>query len=248
MELYTIIAQIINFGVLVFLLNRFLFKPVMRTIEKRKQDIKDIIEETQKKLEESDRLKEEYFNKLKEVEDENIVLRRKAVEDVKKFKETELQKAKDDVSVKKNKFDDYLKLEQKNLIENFNENLLDLFNIYSSDLLGVIANSSLQEQLLNKFLDKINGLSNVRIEEINNLKSDTIKISSNAELSKEGKLKLVETLKKKNFIFDDVEFDIDKKLIIGIELKVGSYVLSWNTRELTTNFVEGVNKKLNTGE
>lgn len=245
MELYTIIAQIINFGVLIFLLNRFLFKPVMRTMEERRQDIKDRIEETQKKLEESDKLKEEYFSKLREVEEENIVLRKKAIDDVKRFKEVELQKVKDDVSAKKNKFDDYLNLEQKNLIENFNQNLLDLFNVYSSNLLGVIANSSLQEGLLNKFLDKIDGLNDAKVKEINDLKSSTIKISSNAELSRENKLKLSETLKRKGFVFDDMEFDIDKKLIIGIELKAKSYVLSWNTRELTTNFVESINKKMN---
>ena len=70
MELYTIIAQFINFGVLIFLLNKFLYKPVLKTMEKRREDIKNKIEETEKKLEESEKLKEEYFKKLQEVEKE----------------------------------------------------------------------------------------------------------------------------------------------------------------------------------
>ena len=64
MELYTIIAQLINFSVLLFILNKFLYKPVLKTMDKRREDIKNKIEETQNKLEESDKLKEEYFNKL----------------------------------------------------------------------------------------------------------------------------------------------------------------------------------------
>ena len=36
---FTVIAQIINFLVLVFLLQRFLYKPIMQTIKKRQKMI-----------------------------------------------------------------------------------------------------------------------------------------------------------------------------------------------------------------
>lgn len=245
MELYTIIAQIINFSVLVFLLNRFLYKPVMRTMDKRRQDIKDKIEETQKKLEESDKLKEEYFTKLQEVEKENIVLRKQALEDIKKFKELELQKAQEDVAIKKGKFNDYLVLEQKNLIENFNENLSDLFVEYSNDILGVLANSTLQREIINNFLNKINALDNAKVNEINNLKLDTVYIYSNGEFTDEEKYILKDSLLKKGFKFNNIEFNIDKKLVLGIEFKAKSYILSWNVKELTDNFISRLNKKIN---
>ncbi len=244
MELYTIIAQILNFGVLIFLLNKFLYKPVLKTMDKRRNDIKQKIEETEKKLQESDKLKEDYLNKLNEVEKENIILRKQALEDVKKFKELELQKAKNDISVKKDRFNDYLHLEQKNLIENFNENLTDMFIEYSNDILKVIANSNLQNEIVNNFIEKLKGLTKDKIDNINDLKLDTVYILSNDSLNEEEKKLIKDSLVDKGLIFKNIEYSVDKKLILGIELRAKSYVLSWNVKELTANFIANIDKKM----
>ena len=245
MELYTIIAQFINFGVLIFLLNKFLYKPVLKTMEKRREDIKNKIEETEKKLEESEKLKEEYFNKLQEVEKENIVLRKKAIADIKKFKEEELQKAKDDISAKKDKFNDYLDLEQKNLIENFNTDLSDLFVEYSNNILQVLANSTLQDEIVNNFVEKVNELTADKVDSVNKLNLDNIYIYSNAELNAKQKNFIKDSLIEKGFKFKDIQCDIDKDLILGIEIKKKSYILSWNVKELTTNFISNIDNKIN---
>ena len=245
MELYTIIAQFINFGVLIFLLNKFLYNPVLKTMEKRREDIKNKIEETEKKLEESEKLKEEYFSKLQEVEKENIVLRKKAIADIKKFKEEELQKAKDDISAKKDKFNDYLNLEQKNLVENFNEDLSDLFIEYSNNILQVLANSTLQDEIVNNFIKKVNELDNSKIDSVNKLNLDNIHIYSNDELTTKQKNFVKDSLVEKGFKFKDIQYDIDKDLILGIELKAKSYILSWNVKELTTNFISNIDNKIN---
>ena len=245
MELYTIIAQLINFSVLLFILNKFLYKPILKTMDKRREDIKNKIEETQNKLEESDKLKEEYFNKLQEVEKENITLRKQALEDIKKFKDSELQKVKEDISLKKDKFNDYLNLEQKSLIENFNENLSDLFVEYSNNILQVLANSTLQDELVNNFMQKINDLTDEKVESVNKLNVEDMYISSNDELTDKQKDFIKDSLVKKGFKFKDIQYTVDKKLILGIELKAKSYVLSWNVRELTNNFISTIDNKIN---
>ena len=245
MELYTIIAQLINFSVLLFILNKFLYKPILKTMDKRREDIKNKIEKTQNKLEESDKLKEEYFNKLQEVEKENITLRKQALEDIKKFKDSELQKVKEDISLKKDKFNDYLNLEQKSLIENFNENLSDLFVEYSNNILQVLANSTLQGEIVNNFMQKINDLTDEKVESVNKLNVEDMYISSNDELTDKQKDFIKDSLVKKGFKFKDIQYTVDKKLILGIELKAKSYVLSWNVRELTNNFISTIDNKIN---
>ncbi len=245
MELYTIIAQFINFSILIVILNKFLYKPVLKTMDKRKEDIKNKIEETESKLEESEKLKKEYLSKLQEVEKENIALREKALEDIKKFKELELEKAKKDVSAKKDKFNDYLDLEQKSLIEDFNENLSDLFVSYSNNILEVLANSNLQDEIVNSFLEKVKNLDSDKVSSVNDLNVENIYIYSNAELTAKQKNFIKETLKEKGFKFKDVEYDVENSLILGIELKAKSYILSWNVKELTSNFISGISDKIN---
>ena len=242
MELYTIIAQIINFTVLILLLNKFLYKPVMMAMEKRRNDVKQKIDDTQKKLDETEKLKEEYLNKLKEVEGENIALRQHVADDVAEFKKIEMQKVQDEVYNKKEKFNDYLKLEQKNLLEKFNNSLLDMFVRYSNHMFNVIANSTLQKEIVNAFLNKVNLLEKEKVDEINQMGFDDIVILSNDLLNSDEKELIKDVLKEKGFTFQKIDFEVDKKLILGIEMKIGSFVFSWNIKEFTERFVSNIDK------
>ncbi|HSQ97263.1 MAG TPA: hypothetical protein VLL98_00920 [Rickettsiales bacterium] len=243
MELFTIIAQLVNFVILIFILNKFLYKPVLLTLEKRRNDIKKKIEETERKLSESEQLKEEYLNKLNNLMQENEDLKHKALQDIKKFKELEIQKAKDDVAARKNKFTEYLDFEEKSLIENFNEKFGKLFVSYSNMLLKNIANSDLEKEVLNKFIEKIKLLNLQKIDEINSLRSDTVLILSNNKLTSEQQEIIKETLQHKKIKFSNINFEVDANLILGIQMKVKSYVLSWDVRELSSDFLNSIGKE-----
>ena len=145
----------------------------------------------------------------------------------------------------KDKFNDYLILEQKSLIENFNENLSDLFVEYSNNILQVLANSTLQGEIVNNFMQKINDLTDEKVESVNKLNVEDMYISSNDELTDKQKDFIKDSLVKKGFKFKDIQYTVDKKLILGIELKAKSYVLSWNVRELTNNFISTIDNKIN---
>ena len=192
MNLFTIIAQLINFSVLIYLLNKFLYKPVLATLEKRREDIKSKMEEIEYKLKESDKLKEEYLSKLKNLEKENAILKEKAIQEANEIKELELQKARQDLSEKKDRFNEYLNLEQQKLVENFNENLGELFINYSNNIFKSIANTDLDNQIINKIIENINNLNNDKIEEINKLNPDFIEIITSFEVNKEQQTLLVD--------------------------------------------------------
>jgi len=243
MELFTIVAQLINFVILIILLNKFLYKPVFSALEKRRSDVKKNIEETERKLIESEKLKEEYLENLKKLEKENLDLRKRATQEVKEFKEAEIQKVKEDIAVTKNKFNEYLGQEEKILIENFNENFSELFIKYSNTILSNLANSNLEIEIVNKFLEKIKLLSLKKIEEINSLKPDLIYITTNNELSLNQKDILKQTLTEKQIKFSDIKFVIDSDIILGIKMKIRSFVLSWDIKELSNNFLNNIEKK-----
>ncbi|MDD2839694.1 MAG: hypothetical protein PHY80_01010 [Rickettsiales bacterium] len=243
MELFTVIAQLINFTVLIILLNKFLYKPILSSLDKRRDEVRRKIEETEKKLVESEQIKEKYLTNLRELEKENLDFRKKAVQEVKKFKETEIQKAKDDVATRKSKFNEYLVFEEKSLIENFNENFGELFIKYSNMILSNLANSDLETEIVNRFLEKIKLLTLHKVEEINSLKSDLIYIISNSELTLDQKTTIKQTLIDMKIKFFDIKFDVDTNLILGIEMKIKSYVLSWDIKELSNTFLSSVGKK-----
>lgn len=241
MNLFTIIAQLINFSVLIYLLNKFLYKPVLATLEKRREDIKSKMEEIEDKLKESDKLKEEYLSKLKNLEKENSILKEKAIQEANEIKELELQKARQDLSEKKDRFNEYLNLEQQKLVENFNENLGELFINYSNNIFKSIANTDLDNQIINKIIENINNLNNNKIEEINKLNPDFIEIITSFEVNKEQQDNFEKAFKNKKINFSKIKYAYNKDLILGIEVKIKSFVLSWNLKELTENFLKNIN-------
>ncbi|MBE9486855.1 MAG: ATPase, partial [Chloroflexi bacterium] len=60
----TFLLEIINFLVLVWILKRFLYKPVLDVIARRRTGIEDRLAETQRLHDEADTLKTEYENRL----------------------------------------------------------------------------------------------------------------------------------------------------------------------------------------
>lgn len=62
----TILAVIINFLVLVFLLNRFLFKPVLKTLDERKGKVDNMLQEAEARFKAADALQQEHAEKMRE--------------------------------------------------------------------------------------------------------------------------------------------------------------------------------------
>ena len=78
---YTVVWQIINFFVLLFILRRFLFKPVFRVLDARRQQIEDSLHNAAKVREEAELLKKRYEEQIaaKKEEAERIIIEAKRV-------------------------------------------------------------------------------------------------------------------------------------------------------------------------
>lgn len=245
MDLYTIIVQLLNFAVLLILLNKFLYKPLLNAVEKRKENIKKQVEDTQNRLNESEALKEEYLSKLKDIEKENIILKQQVIDDMEIFKKQELEKINKELIDKQTKMREYVSLEEKNMIDNFYRKLADSFIDYSNLVFKNLANTNLQTQIVNKFIEKISLLSIDRVNAINqNIVNSKLYIYSNDEIKHDNKEIIKDSLIKKGFIFNNIEYIIKTDLILGIELKVGNNLISWTIKDINENFESVINKIL----
>lgn len=72
---HSLLIYIVNFGILVIVLNKFLFKPVSEMIEKRQHGI-------QTSLEEANLISVEFQKKLNEIEEEKVLVEKKLNEEL----------------------------------------------------------------------------------------------------------------------------------------------------------------------
>ncbi|MEJ2193055.1 MAG: F0F1 ATP synthase subunit delta [Nitrospirota bacterium] len=68
LDIWTILFQIVNFAVLLFILQRLLYRPVREVMERRRQTVERNMQGAEKKQEEAEELQLQYRNKIEELE------------------------------------------------------------------------------------------------------------------------------------------------------------------------------------
>ena len=91
---FTMLAQVLSFLFLFYALKKILYEPLLKFLDERSDQIKNNIDESEKKLAEADELKSEYEKKLKEFSIEMDNLRIDAKAEMQKEKSEVIKEAK----------------------------------------------------------------------------------------------------------------------------------------------------------
>jgi len=155
---FTVIAQILNFLVLVWLLKRFLYKPILKAIDEREGKIAAQINDAEAKDKLAKKEQAEFSKKNETFDKEKKELMDKAVTETNEEREKLLEAARNDAA------ELYSKLEKalSEMQENQNRDLAqktqnEVFEI-ARKTLADLASVSLEEQSANIFIKRINEL------------------------------------------------------------------------------------------
>lgn len=228
---FTVVAQIVNFLILVWLLRRFLYKPVLNAIEKREKRIADELAEADRTKIEAEKERNEFQKKNSEIETRRNSLLEKATSDAEKEKQRLLEEARTKYEELRSRLEKTLQEEQAQIATEVKNNTQQEVFAIARKVLGDLASRSLEEQITGVFLQKITGLNEQERRDFNSaVKPETgpLLLKSAFELDQgqqEAVRKtLVETLQK------DVQlnFQNSPNIISGIELSANGYKLSWS--------------------
>lgn len=95
----TIVATIINFGILVLILRKFLYKPVTEIINSREAEIREKIEKSNEALKNADALKLENEKRLKEARKEGKSIIEASKSKAQKLSDEIIDKAKEEADI-----------------------------------------------------------------------------------------------------------------------------------------------------
>ena len=147
-NLYEIVFQIINFVLLLWLLNKFATKPLSNFLQKRAQSIQNDLEVAEQNKAESDKILAEQKELLKEAHQESQEIRKKAEDSAKKELNSVLVKAKaDSAQIIENSKKD-IELEYKRAQKSLTEQAATLSIKISEKLLKKQISEDDQQQLI----------------------------------------------------------------------------------------------------
>lgn len=229
---FTIIAQIINFLILMFLLRRFLYKPILNTMEAREQRIATLLEEAEHKKKAAEEERQRFLSKNADWQ-ANVEHRKQEMEEeLNAWRKKEMQAARDQVDRSLKAWFDTVEDHKTDFLNDLNQFTVQKTYAIARRALQDLAGKPLETQMIEAFL------ANLERRELNlsplapetqREGSAVLKIRSAFDIDPEMKERLQAALK--DYLGDDVpmKFETAPDLAAGIEV-VGSngYTAAWN--------------------
>ena len=156
---FTVIAQAINFLILVWLLKRFLYKPILHAIDEREKGIATQLAEAEAKKAEAQEERDDFQHKNEAFDQERAALLKKATDEAKAERQRLLDEARKDADSLRAKRQDALRNEQRNLSQEIIRwTQKEVFAITRKTLADLAA-ASLEERMGDVFVHRLRALT-----------------------------------------------------------------------------------------
>ncbi|HHT9110642.1 MAG TPA: F0F1 ATP synthase subunit delta [Candidatus Brocadiaceae bacterium] len=218
-NIWTLIFQIINFVVLLYILRRILYKPIREIIEKRRGLIAKTVEDAEKTKIEALEIKEKHQEELKKLKElQNQILgqtREEALKDRNKL----LSEAEKDAVKINEKEKALFDAEKKRIESELKNKTLEIVSVFASNVLKDISDEELHKAIFRKLL-KESGKIISDISEIKE-KEEILKIYlvTAYPLPVDDVKTFQETLESRLAKKVKMNTTIDKTLIAGVRIK-----------------------------
>ncbi len=226
---FTVVAQIVNFLILVFLLKRFLYKPIVKHMNEREERIATRLQEAREKRAEAQQQIDEFREKQEEMEEQSRQKLEEAENEAQKHRQELLEQARDQVQSKRQSWLQSLEKEKEDfargLKKRSSQEILHFVQRVLQDLADEPLNNRLAEVLLAR-MKKLDDEVKQRLSKA--AEKGEIEVRSTFELDASMKDKITTALRE--FCENDAEvaYQVDHEQPLGVEANAGSVKFSWS--------------------
>lgn len=240
---FTVIAQIINFLILVWLLKRFLYKPILKAIDEREKKITAQIKDADDKKAIAEKEQADFKKRNEDFDAQKKALMDKAVADTNAQRDKLLEDAKNEANDLRDKLEIAAKEKQESdAMGSADKTQQQVFTI-TKKVLTEMASSSLEEQSVNTFIKRLRALNDDEKQQfITAFKSNanTILVRSAFDLPTKQQCEIHDAI---NIILSadaQLQFKTAPEIISGIELTTNGYKLAWSFAEYLRSLQQSI--------
>jgi F-type H+-transporting ATPase subunit b len=248
---FTVVAQVINFLVLVWLLKRFLYRPILNAIDIREKRIAAELADAQNKQAEALRERDEFQKKNTQFDKEYTARMNQVAQDAKAEHNRLLESARQEFNDLRNTLQLALNNEQLGLKDALSLRARDEVFAIARKTLTDLAATSLESRMVEVFIERLQALSD---EEKTQLKTafktsqEPLQVHSAFALPAQMRESVLHTLKS---VLDDsitIEFTTESKVVSGIEVNVNGQKISWSIDHYLASLAKSVNQVLQSND
>ncbi|MEA5549605.1 hypothetical protein VB713_01185 [Anabaena cylindrica UHCC 0172] len=253
---FTFSAQILNFFVLIFVLQRFLYKPITKAMARREQTISDRLSSASKQKEAAQQEVKHYEEMQQKFIDEKTELLTQAKSEVEQTRQRLLKEMQESVATERSQWQTSLQRQKDDFFHDVGDRTMQQLQVTVRRVLTDLAESELETQIARVFLQKLRDLNETeRVELVTTLTAATkdsipLTLVSTFTLLPDICAAIASVLQDYfNAVGSgniELSYEIEPNLICGIELRGTGYKLAWSmdayldsiTENLVTVFAE----------
>lgn len=244
---FTVVAQIINFLILVLLLRHFLYRPVMRAMREREAKIAAELEEARLLKQEAVEEAEAYRRQRRELDNEREALLSKAREEVDLWRKDAISKARAEVAEARAGWQKSSAAEKQAFIQHLRQTVGDQVIRISRRALVDLADSELEQQVIGVFLQRLNALDEserAMLRQSVDRSGGELVLRSAFDIPPDTRQLVLQNIRRN--IAPDVEmrFEVIPGLLCGIEMSSQDYKLAWTLDDYLVSLEENLSETL----
>lgn len=227
---FTFIAQIINFLILLWLMQRFLYKPVLKVMQKREDEIKARLDEAQKTLKEAEAKREAYQQKMDQFHQNEKTMMNEARQEAEEYRKNLLTQARYEIEKLQDRWKKTVDEERDQFLTDLGKKAFDTIMESVQNIVNELSGQELEHYVLAEFIHKTSTITAEQIAAFTESNDHHLEVSTAFALKEKDRIKLKAILKE--IFSDDIncEFLEDPELGLGIEIRTSGWKMGWSLK------------------
>jgi F-type H+-transporting ATPase subunit b len=241
---FTVLAQIVNFLILVFLLHRFLYNPIINAMARREERIANDLETAERKRREARVEIESYRQKKAELDEKRQEFLQQAEEAAEKKRRQLLQKAREETDEIRTRWQRAVEQEKESFLSDLRRRVGEETYRVIRSALADMADVALEERIVTVFLERLVDLPDSEREALANKTANSWKINSAFDLPDERQEEIHQVVEKVMGYNVRLTFKTQPDLIAGIELVAAGHKVAWSLDSYLDSLEEALSDQL----
>jgi F-type H+-transporting ATPase subunit b len=238
---FTVAAQIINFLILVLLLRRFLYRPVIRAMSEREAQIAAQIEDAKLLRQEAVEAAESYRQQRKELDNFRDALLSEAREDAERWRKDTIHKAREEIDEARNRWHKSIVAEKHAFMRELRQRIGSQVCTISRQALADLADAELEQQMIEVFVQRLQSLDEAEravLRQSAQRSDKEVILRSAFDIPTDMRRRLVETFHSRIAGGVEMRFEVVPDLLCGVEISSQDYKLAWTLNDYLVSLEE----------
>ena len=248
---FTVLAQVVNFLVLVYLLKRFLYAPVIDAMDRREQRVTERLRTAEAREQNAVEARDAFQHQSDALEADREAFLERTRQEAARLRDELVEEARAEVEQQRKEWYEAVARERDEYARGLREESARGAARVARRVLDSLANEALEDRVISTFLARLETLDDTAQGDLRRVLSRpdaAATLASARELATRPRQQIRSALETICECSVPLEFEVRPELVCGVELRTVDWTMSWNVDAFLGDFEEALGDRLREAE